>query len=73
MKIRAEPKGSFILQNCAGATPEKGRKGGNNHLIMHQCSSDSPGMPDQQPQPERKDTRIDGVQTRRTHKKSRQT
>lgn len=28
MKIRAEPKGSFILQNCAGATPEKRRKNG---------------------------------------------
>lgn len=28
MKIIAEPKGSFILQNCAGATPEKGRKNG---------------------------------------------
>lgn len=26
MKIRAEPKGSFILQNCAGATPEKGSR-----------------------------------------------
>jgi hypothetical protein len=32
MKIRAEPKGSFILQNCAGATPEKGRKNVKNRI-----------------------------------------
>lgn len=74
MKIRAEPRGSFILQKIAPAQqPEKGRKSGNNHLIMHQCSGNSSGMFNQQSQSERKDARIDGIQTRRTHKKGRQT
>lgn len=34
MEIRAEPKGSYFCtyQNCAGATPEKGK---NNERKLH--------------------------------------
>ena len=46
MKIRAEPQGSYFIGICAGATPEKGRKSGNNHLILHQCGGNSSGVLD---------------------------
>ena len=68
--IRAEPKGSiYFTQNCAGATGER-KKDGNNYLILHKCSSNTHSVPDQQPQPVRKDQSPDGVQAGRTHQKS---
>lgn len=62
-RIRAEPGGFFILHKFALAQTGERKKNGNNHFILHQCSCDAPGVPDQQSQPAGKNTSTDGIQT----------